>query len=627
MQPSTIERVAIYPSIGIARVGNSPDGFFFGPEVPGERPGEATGYRDAQGRLLRQAARFRLYGFNAAGQVVREITADDGPITWTVQVANEKAAWFNFDQAMDIPASRGQRADVRPFVSLRRNAQVMGADRAQLSIRPRARSISGVGVNADGQQADLRLDDGCFFGQPVYLGELRTDDSGRLVFLGGRGHSTAYDHQPPTGFANNDGWHDDVADGPVEARVVLGGRELRATGAWVVVAPPDYAPGVQALVTGWDLLRDVGMALDPTLRPLQPRFSTDIFPLLARFADHQWVNAGFALQFGWGSTNDFRDPRLLEQLGDPSPGSQALRRAVFSRFRQPDYAALQADSWPPVYGDAATVDVPTDPRMWMAVLASQYEMLRQWAAGDFIADGAPPPPRPWDALSPAEQVRGIDRAVLDETTGGPFHPGTEFTWPMRVASLYAAPFRLQRRGGEEPDHGSELTSASALAPHGPLDGCTPGSITRWMACPWQTDTASCLSAYRPWGGEFLPTFWPARVPNDVLTQQQYARLMDPALPVPERLQAFDPARRQKWLRGIVYQPGSYPPAMITQPNPRAVFIEAWSQMGLVTRQPGPVDLPALPTVTWVETGRTLPEAPPGPTQQMPLWQHDPAQER
>ena len=51
MQPSTIERVAIYPSIGIARVGNSPDGFFFGPEVPGERPGERPGAsRDGAGR-------------------------------------------------------------------------------------------------------------------------------------------------------------------------------------------------------------------------------------------------------------------------------------------------------------------------------------------------------------------------------------------------------------------------------------------------------------------------------------------------------------------------------------------------------------------------------------------------
>ena len=33
---NVIVRYAIYPGIGIARVGNSPDEYFIGPEAPGE---------------------------------------------------------------------------------------------------------------------------------------------------------------------------------------------------------------------------------------------------------------------------------------------------------------------------------------------------------------------------------------------------------------------------------------------------------------------------------------------------------------------------------------------------------------------------------------------------------------
>src|SRR5262252_3568654 len=37
-QLDRVRRVAIHPAIGVARVGNSRDAFFFGPEVPGALP-------------------------------------------------------------------------------------------------------------------------------------------------------------------------------------------------------------------------------------------------------------------------------------------------------------------------------------------------------------------------------------------------------------------------------------------------------------------------------------------------------------------------------------------------------------------------------------------------------------
>jgi hypothetical protein len=135
---TTIVRAAIHPGIGVARVGNSPDGFYIGPEVMEPPPLSPGALRDATGALKREAARFRVYGYNAAGEVVKELTAADASIEWTVTLANKKAAWYQFQIALDIPeASNPTMAEP----SLPRNATVK--DRESLAIMPGARSICG----------------------------------------------------------------------------------------------------------------------------------------------------------------------------------------------------------------------------------------------------------------------------------------------------------------------------------------------------------------------------------------------------------------------------------------------------------------------------------------------------
>src|SRR5271168_5082429 len=121
-----IVKVAIHPAIGIARVGNSPTDHFFGSEVPCEAPSDPNLFRDAQGRIKRQAVRFRIYGLNQRGEVVRELTAKDPgvEITWKVHVANTKAAWFEFQMAFDIPAAKGEIPGVKPLTSTLRNPAV-----------------------------------------------------------------------------------------------------------------------------------------------------------------------------------------------------------------------------------------------------------------------------------------------------------------------------------------------------------------------------------------------------------------------------------------------------------------------------------------------------------------------
>ena len=83
----------IHPSIGVARVGNS-DQFYVGPENPGI-PGnwdpdaqKFKPFKDVQGKILRQAARFRIFQFDDAGNPLKEITLADGvKIEWRVHVA------------------------------------------------------------------------------------------------------------------------------------------------------------------------------------------------------------------------------------------------------------------------------------------------------------------------------------------------------------------------------------------------------------------------------------------------------------------------------------------------------------------------------------------------------------
>src|SRR5215207_1914 len=81
-----IVSAAIYPPIGVCRVGNSQDEFFIGPEVPDPLPQQPGFYRDTTGALKRQAARFRIYGLNAKGHPVRELTASEAIITWHVHL-------------------------------------------------------------------------------------------------------------------------------------------------------------------------------------------------------------------------------------------------------------------------------------------------------------------------------------------------------------------------------------------------------------------------------------------------------------------------------------------------------------------------------------------------------------
>ncbi|MFD7630394.1 LodA/GoxA family CTQ-dependent oxidase [Streptomyces sp. NPDC059851] len=541
MRLDDIAHCEIHPSIGIARVGDSPDDFFIGPESPGVPPRPDGGFRDAVGRIKRQAARFRVYAYDRSGAVLGELTPAEARITWTVELANAKGAWFRFAGRSGQSTSDAHR----------RNLHVDPADtagRARLVVRPGPRTVTG--PSQDGRGA--RFDSGTFLGAPVPLGELRTDEAGRLLVLGGFGTSFSVKaDRPVTDYANNDYWCDDISDGPVRATVALGpdGRQVPVTPAWCLVAPTDFAPHTENLITLYDVALETARASGMLPTPPEVSFTRDVHPLLARPVAFAWVN-GVARKKHGNRGRNFFAPDRFALLASPGQDGRKERQLVFDMLRTPGaMAGDQANAgFMPVLSAEGRLENGR-PHTWLTLLPGQYERLRRWAAGDFAADwtGAVPAPVPLEALPVAEQPHALVRAALEPAVGGGFFPGIEMTFIAADTATWSAPFRLR----------GDLSA---------------GDVTKYMAVPWQADFYLCRNFW-----------WPAARPDEVLPETELDALLGGAAGV-----------FLEWDRGIG-DGGTDGPGM----NDMAA---RWSSLGFITPRPGPDGGEAL-----VETERTAPE--------------------
>jgi hypothetical protein len=409
-----------------------------------------------------------------------------------------------------------------------------------------------------------------------------------------------YTPSDPNSFNNADGWYDDISDGPVTAKVTIGGRAVPVAASWVAVAPPNYAPNIVSWRTMYDMLVDVYIANGWLRMPDRVSFTSDILPFLQRLSNLQWVNKGFAAMFGKGCPMDFEDPEFIAKLARvpaPAPAPDPygeLRQAIFNSFRPAQNTVCEPRLWPWLYGDAFGSFAASDPDNNLPLPSVQQAQLKSWVKGDFVNDWHPNavPPTTLGQVPLAEQPAMLDKAALTYCLADAFHPGCEMTWPMRHATMYEAPFRIRHRppGQPEPDYGADLTQAIALAPGGPLYAQGPGDISRWMALPWQGDTAFCRSGYDPDYDPYVPTFWAARVPNWVLTAEDYAIAVDASRPREERIAAFN--HREDWLRAIMKGPA---PVVMER------MIAQFGAMGIVEARPGVKNDPDLPEVMFVES--------------------------
>ena len=475
-----IRNARIHPAIGIARIGNSSEEYFVGPEIPAVYDYPKGGFRDEQNCLKRQAVRYRVFGYDERDRLVGEICERDADIEWSVHLRNTKAVGRIFGGVL------------HPDEQQRNLAWMESGNSAdQLILDPQIQSVS----QRDNEKA-LQCKEfmGVTFDPVLELGRLIYErGTGRLLALGGHGRSGTPDPKKypledkgDFGFANHDGWFDDVADGPVTAKVTLAHeRELSVRAAWMIVAPPKFAPELQSPVTLYDTLYQV--AVDRGLIPdpfsdsrFLPSFNRDIYPILRRASEMRWVFAKSNIGHSF----------------DVGPGEPDERNHIFRQFRVPSRHPLQPGTgtgrMPFMWSDLYQT-----PTINGTLTLTQYRIMQSWAEGNFENDWDGRPPRLSFQVTPA----GLDRAALEACVGAAFYPGIEASWKIRDLFRYVEPFRLD---------------AESLG---------PGEVTQQMSLPWQTDFVDC-SYETPY------VWWPAQRPIDVLPSadspsRAWARKFDP----------------------------------------------------------------------------------------------------
>jgi hypothetical protein len=466
----------IYPPVGIARVGNSLAEFFIGPETA-DSPGlelQANGtetavqrYKDASFRVKRQAARFRIFEFDSADSAGRPAQFPAGTtVRWNVKLANKKDAILR-EQTPQVEDPTNPVVPKLPQLDLTRANRAIAAEGSPPTHGTPAAKLTGTYLTGTLRETK------------VLLGELLIDKDGNLIVLGGHGVSESPEGKPigneviggeaGGGFYNNRGWFDDVSDGPVSAEITLpGAPSVKAAPAWVVVAPPDFAPATGAVVTLYDIMLQAALDRQEVTLPIQPSFSQDIWPMLRRAAGLFWVNRRFgtsAPPYWAGFSTDW------VALAKNSDDSMALRQ---------DQAKLLRE----IRSRNALRNFLLRP--W------QLSYLEAWERGQFLSDfnGAIPGA---GVLSP----EGLARSALDATAGQGFFPGIEAGIIVTNKTIYSEPFRI---------------AAHVMA----------GDLTARMALPWQADFLECAGNW--WPSQRPDTATPAEDPNGL---ERWLRPIDP----------------------------------------------------------------------------------------------------
>jgi len=534
-------RYAVHPSIGIARVGDSPS-FYLAPMTTGGLPieckadGTMLRGRDGEPRFVdgfkkdaqirRQAARFTVYRHDDEAGTTEEVTLDDpdiASISWTVHLANKKACWYSFrERAGDMTVSRRNTYDQCKVP--RRNAEV--TDRKTLIVDPGPRTVSGRATHAELSSAGapkgyaVRFPDQAIVGTSVTsLGDVRTDDAGRLIVVGGFG--AAGGHGPLNGPAlvpavqeavapqasaapvvaepleanlqpgpvrggggivvEPPGWYDDVADGPIVCTVTFkDGRTAEVLRAWCITGPPKFAPELVNAVTLDDVMLDVA-AKHFRLLPGNPdaasdsdalvvNFERDIAPIVARASDVMWVA-------GLPATAAVARPRF--DLRDASPNNHRNRERYAALFRRDSTQFFDPTGVPLLPIQAGSNVVGDRKASFLTLTDTQLRMLRQWARGRFVITL----PEPLLGVDP------LDRASVGNCVGGPMDPGIEVTWSLLDPAIYDSPWCIKHRNPED------YLTAGLSPDRNEQDGggCEPGDLTKRLATPWQLDFVQCGS--------------------------------------------------------------------------------------------------------------------------------------
>ena len=534
-------KYAIHPKVGVARIGNSLNEFYLGPETTGGLPIECLPngdplvvdgevqyvhqFKDSVGGVKRQAARFKIFEQLDNGQTV-EVTlasANIKQIVWTAHIANKKPIWFTFSELTGDLEFGDWNSYENQHVPMNNGDVTDPAQRKALMIDPGPRTVSIPGEvqkfsrYSPSQGYPYVSFPPTSLNPPIdTLGDIRMDSSGRLIVLGAFGNSAGT--SPLSNFRGASDWWDDVSDGYVAATLYFSdGSQLDLDPAWVIVGSPKFAPELVNIVTLDDTAYDIAVRFkdyapelyDAKKWPIpqdhydpyagfnpdyRPNFDRDLAPIFDRPAQYRWVAQT-------PSMVDFSRPAF--NVRDASPVLQAQRERYFSFFRVPvppqSYRFLAEVKNGPntLFSDEGIPLMPLNSGdnsvsntliyKFLTLTPTQYFFLHQWARGLFD-----------DGAAPADLRGGVtelDRQVLGNLVGGPFSPGIETTWIVRNPQLYSAPFTYQiahwqgsisKLTAYYQQHGLSLSSDPQNG-----DGAEPGDLTKRMAIPWQADFFDC----------------------------------------------------------------------------------------------------------------------------------------
>lgn len=574
-----IKTIRIHPGIGIARLGDS-DEFYIGPEAPGvvvdpggsDGPGPNGGtYRDSQARLKRQAQRYRVYGYDADGKVVAELTSDSGLVQsmqWRVHVRNMKAANYAFQGAYLFDPDKLRNPSIQPGKK--------PIERDKLIIDPGVHTISSGQAGPVAMKGDIftGIEKGSLPGQlrfegftpkdiskevevtykaakDIELGQLRLDSKDRLLFIPapGKGESVTTPKvalsnpsetvNPPNGpengtnpltnqfaYFNVPGWWDDTCGGEIDVTVTLNDGTVLSTrdnvkavtdegtrnphaGAWIVTAPPKFAPHMYHVVSILDRVYEAFPEAYPYAKQ-KTNFYRDVYPVFTKAVNYGWVSAAAA-----GVTPEAKDaahgpkqpgnllgPEYMAAFVDPAEKSKPIRQMVYNLMRHtPGKRAHLVDSLLPAPPQRPTSwkneefkreeDAHKMPKLWgtggkpaqneqlgnhlpdqfLSLTELQLNHLKEWSDGNFEV-GTPPKPISVEELPLAEQPHALDSSALEPTIGGGFHPGIEFPYLIIYRENFAEAFRVNK-------------------------DIEPGAVAAYMSSPWQGDFWSCNVAWWP----------------------------------------------------------------------------------------------------------------------------------
>ncbi|MCP9769889.1 hypothetical protein EGI22_18445 [Lacihabitans sp. LS3-19] len=491
----------IHPSIGIARLGNSDENFYLSPEQPGAlpiacddmgrekmdekgNPIRIKSFKDGGdlSKILKQGARFRIFAYkdenDTDGKEIEiggtydfiyqnSVTAPvvvKGKVTdidWTVHLANKKSSWYEFKETDGQQGYAPNHPLRNPEITQPDLRRQLITDPGPLTVNLKQNRGAFAKYGSGSKKNDFSKNKKVAYPQsfppddikpnPIEtLGNLivnEQDKKIRLIVLGGNGNSGSTKTPVITSFVNNDGWFDDISDGPVNATIEYtfmtttydGDKKIETptkgtmqvqVPSWVVVGYPRYIPEMEDMITMDETMHDVfvrKLAYNPQIFGVPPfdkasnspktqeeldiwrnsakfnpdyypKFWKDIWPIFRRPYEQTTYTMVFDPSDGGDPHNSGTGGNLSpEKLSIPPSNGQDpnLKLRLFilgimrgeNQLNQYTVESLSKTPNKPRLMPMLCGNNPlsnTAPEKFLAVRETQLFFLKQWAAGKFV---------------------------------------------------------------------------------------------------------------------------------------------------------------------------------------------------------------------------------------------------